>query len=170
MSDLDIDIISASAGSGKTYRLSTLLDEEVSSGRVRPDAILATTFTRKAAAELQERARNRLLSAGRGQDAQRLAASRIGTVNAVCGDLVSSFAFELGLSPSVEVLDEALAEGEFAKALASSLPPDAEAALDAVAARFSEVDWRQAVAEICKQARSNNLSPADLRAGKARSL
>ena len=49
----NIHIITASAGSGKTYRLSTLLHEKIASGEVRPEAVIATTFTKKAAAELQ---------------------------------------------------------------------------------------------------------------------
>jgi ATP-dependent exoDNAse (exonuclease V) beta subunit len=50
-----IHIITASAGSGKTYRLTELLENKISSGEARPEAVMATTFTRKAAAELQER-------------------------------------------------------------------------------------------------------------------
>ena len=42
-----IKIISASAGSGKTTRLARLLEESVTSGQARPDAIVATTFTTK---------------------------------------------------------------------------------------------------------------------------
>ena len=90
-----IQIISASAGSGKTYRLSELLEEEVRSGNVRSNAILATTFTKKAAAELQERVRTKLLGAGLATEAQQLATSRIGTVNSVCGRLLGDFAFHL---------------------------------------------------------------------------
>ena len=57
-----IKIVSASAGSGKTYRLTTELVEGIRSRNVRPDAVVAMTFTRKAAAELQERVRARLVS------------------------------------------------------------------------------------------------------------
>jgi len=74
-----IQIISASAGSGKTYRLSEELKQALSSGQVRPEAVLATTFTRKAAAELQERARQHLLKSGRVAEAQQMGAAMIGT-------------------------------------------------------------------------------------------
>jgi len=170
MSFRKIDIISASAGSGKTYRLSELLRDEVVEGRVRPDAILATTFTRKAAAELQERVRGRLLKAGRGIDAQRLAASRIGTVNSVCSDLVTSFAFELGLSSNVRVLEQEQADAEFKKVLSLSLPKDLVETLDAVAGRFADVEWREDVAKVCNRARSNGLVETDLQSGMERSL
>src|SRR5690606_15318562 len=114
-----IRIITASAGSGKTTRLSQVLDEAIAEGRVRPDGIVATTFTRQAAAELTERARSRLLAGGRGREAHQLLAARIGTVNAVCGTLVADYAFELGLSPRLRVLDEDAAEIEQKRALAS---------------------------------------------------
>src|SRR5688500_1640308 len=106
----DINIVSASAGSGKTYRLTEILEAAVVDQSVRAHAVLATTFTNKAAAELQERVRVRLLAAGRTVDAQHLSAARIGTVNSVCGRLVSDFAFDLGLSPELRVLDEEPAE------------------------------------------------------------
>ena len=83
-----IELISASAGSGKTYRLADALERAVTKENVRPGAILATTFTRKAAAELQERVRTRLLHANRVEDALALAGARIGTVNSVAGALV----------------------------------------------------------------------------------
>ncbi|MBK6429173.1 MAG: UvrD-helicase domain-containing protein [Blastocatellia bacterium] len=95
------EIISASAGTGKTYRLAGLLLGTIRSGTARPEAVVATTFTNKAAAELRERVRRRLLSAGLADEARRLRAARIGTVNGICGQLVSDFAFELGLPPDL---------------------------------------------------------------------
>ena len=47
--------VSAGAGSGKTYRLTQILHEKLSSGQARPAGVIATTFTRKAATELRER-------------------------------------------------------------------------------------------------------------------
>ena len=38
-----IEIISASAGSGKTHRLTEVLNEAIAAGSARPDAVLATT-------------------------------------------------------------------------------------------------------------------------------
>ena len=40
---MNIRIIAASAGTGKTYRLTQELDEAIASGRARPDSIVATT-------------------------------------------------------------------------------------------------------------------------------
>ncbi|MCP3955872.1 MAG: UvrD-helicase domain-containing protein, partial [Desulfobacterales bacterium] len=114
---MKIQIISASAGSGKTYRLSELLEQVVRNNEVRPDAILATTFTKKAAAELQERVRTRLLAAGLTAQAQQLSISRIGTVNAVCGGLLTDFAFDLGISPGQKVLEEEAVSGVIGRAM-----------------------------------------------------
>ena len=59
-----ITFISAGAGSGKTHRLTELLQEELTSRGARPAGVIATTFTRKAAAELRERVRAQLLQQG----------------------------------------------------------------------------------------------------------
>lgn len=61
---MNIQIVTASAGTGKTTRLAKLLDEAVKNAAARPEAILATTFTKKAAAELLNRARTGLLQGG----------------------------------------------------------------------------------------------------------
>ena len=51
------EIISASAGSGKTYTITELIYELVNEGQVTADKIIATTFTIKAAQELKGRIR-----------------------------------------------------------------------------------------------------------------
>ena len=160
---MNIRIITASAGTGKTYRLTEELGRAIESGRVRPDAIVATTFTTQAAAELIERARARLLRAGRARDAQRLLAARIGTVNSVCGALVTEFAFELGMSPHVRVLDEAAAEIELRRALARVVSETRAGDLDTFRERFErDRDWRVDVATIVEAARANGLDVSQL--------
>ena len=57
---MNLKIISAGAGSGKTYRLTQEMVQLLKDG-VRANGIIATTFTTKAAAELQERVRVKLL-------------------------------------------------------------------------------------------------------------
>ena len=73
-------IISAGAGSGKTYRLAEellglLLGEE----GIRPSGVIVTTFTRKAAGELKERIRRKLLEEGRPKLANSIRSPRVGT-------------------------------------------------------------------------------------------
>src|SRR3546814_20053855 len=60
-----LTFISAGAGSGKTHRLTNLLYERLAAGQAQPSGVIATTFTRKAAAELRERTRTLLLEKGR---------------------------------------------------------------------------------------------------------
>lgn len=113
-----VEFISAGAGSGKTYKLTATLSDALESGAARPDAILATTFTIKAAKELRERARSWLLGKGRIDLATAVGQAKIGTVNSVCGRLLQRFCFELGLSPDQTVLSD----GQVKRLLATSCP------------------------------------------------
>ncbi|MCB0624313.1 MAG: UvrD-helicase domain-containing protein, partial [Saprospiraceae bacterium] len=96
-------IISAGAGSGKTYRLTSEM-VELLKGDVRAAGIIATTFTKKAAAELQERVRVRLLEAGLRQQANELNHALIGTVHGLGVKLLQRFAYEAGVSPEVSII------------------------------------------------------------------
>ena len=153
-----IEIISASAGSGKTYHLASLLDDAIANGSARPHAVLATTFTNRAAAELKERTRMRLLQAGRLEDAHRLGAARIGTVNAVCGRLVGDFSFELGLAPDLRVIDENAATVALRQAMSRVVTAADTEQLAEVKRRFDESwDWQWDVERIVTLARANRV-------------
>ncbi|HWO23547.1 MAG TPA: UvrD-helicase domain-containing protein [Kofleriaceae bacterium] len=168
---MNVRIITASAGSGKTFRLTQELDAAIAARRARPEGIVAATFTTHAAVELIERARARLLMGGRAREAQQLLAARIGTVHAVCGMLVEEFAFELGLSPAVRVLDDAAAELELRRALARVVTEARASELERLRARFEpERDWRGEVRRIVEAARTNGLGGAALGACAERSI
>jgi len=164
-----IELILAGAGTGKTTRLAKELGRALVEDGVRPEAVLATTFTRQAAAELAERARTRLLATGRPEDAHRLQAARIGTVNAVCGRLVEEFAFELGLSPDVRVIDEALANQTLREALSTVATTEEHRRLGALSHRMVELEWEMAVARVVAAARSNGLNGEGLAASREQS-
>src|ERR1041385_4632297 len=100
-----VDVVLASAGTGKTTRLVRLIREALQSG-LRPDQVLATTFTNIAAEELRERTRAQLTSSGMVGDATGMLGARMGTVHSVCGSIISEFALESGRSPITNVLDE----------------------------------------------------------------
>ena len=166
-----IEIISASAGSGKTYRLATVLHDAIATAAARPDAVLATTFTNRAAAELKERTRTRLLQAGRVEDAHRLGAARIGTVNAVCGRLVADFAFELGLAPNLRVIDERAAAMALRQAMSRVVTADDTEKLADVKRRFDESwEWQRDVERIVTLARANRVAPEALARSAERSI
>lgn len=155
-----ITLISASAGSGKTYSLIRTLVEHLDRGG-RPDAFVATTFTNKAAAELTERVRTRLLECGRRSDAQLVLDGYIGTVNSVCGRLLKEFALEAGLSPTLDVLPDGEDQAAFERAIASIVEKYA-ADIAPIAGRFEMEDWRVAVMKICNTARINSITPEAL--------
>mgnify|MGYP003631257099 CR=1 FL=1 len=168
---MNVKVITASAGSGKTYRLSELLDEALTNGEARPEFIIATTFTKKAAAELTERARTRLLDGGNTKAAHALLAARIGTVNSVCGSIVSDFAFELGLSPSLQVIDEDGADIELRRALSSVVSADQRDHMDRLNRHFcKETNWQHEVCNIISAARANDLSSWGIRDCGERSI
>lgn len=100
-----VRVVTASAGTGKTHRLVTEVHDAVAHG-TQAGSILATTFTKRAAAELVSRARGLLVEDGRLHDAEQLLAGRFGTVNSVFGALLREFAFEGGRSPVTEVIPE----------------------------------------------------------------
>lgn len=99
-----VRFISAGAGSGKTYRLTEELERVLASREVEPGKVIATTFTIKAAAELRDRVRKRLVESGYPRLAEETAQALIGTVHSVCEKLLVRFAFELGLSPQVGIV------------------------------------------------------------------
>lgn len=168
---MKVRIITASAGTGKTTRLSEILDEAIGARGVAPERVVATTFTREAAAQLIERARSRLLASGRGAEAHQLLAARIGTVNSVCGALVSEHAFELGLSPELRVLDETAAEVALRRALAGVVSSADAAALEATRRRFlDKLDWRHEVRKLIEASRTNRIDSGALRGFARRSI
>lgn len=116
-----ITFISAGAGSGKTHRLTELLHEELASGGIRPSAVMAMTFTRKAASELRERVRGHLLESGQYQLAAAMGSARIGTVNSVCGQLIERFSFEAGVSPDLQVLEDQASKALLSQAMEATL-------------------------------------------------
>lgn len=124
-------LIRASAGSGKTYRLSSrYLGIVAHTGR--PDEILATTFTRKAAGEILDRIMMRLaLAAGNSkkldelndslegpslsqddclralrQIPQQLHRLQVKTLDSHFIRLAQCFSFELGMPPDWSIIDD----------------------------------------------------------------
>ena len=159
---MTIEIVSASAGSGKTYRITEIVEGEVRAGRARPEAVVAVTFTNRAADELARRLRARFLDAGMRDEADRLASARIGTVHSVFGRLVDDFAIDLGLAPNQEVLDENEAHTLFRACVSFVVADDDAEQLDELQQRMPAFDWTGSVARLVELARANGLRPVDL--------
>ncbi len=150
-----VGVITASAGTGKTHTLTERIKTDVGAG-LDPARLVATTFTVKAADELRERARGRLLSQGDASNAVRMLGARVGTVNGVCGGLVQEFAFGLGLSPIVEVIDQDGAEAAFVKAANVAVAAHADD-LDRLASLLGIEKWMDDVVRVVELARANNI-------------
>lgn len=101
-----IKYISAGAGSGKTYTLTHQLAELIIEEKVKPEGIIMTTFTIKAASELRERAKAVLYERGRFDEAERLDQSLIGTVHSVAYALIQKYWYYLGISPDLQVMTD----------------------------------------------------------------
>jgi ATP-dependent exoDNAse (exonuclease V) beta subunit len=166
-----IRFISAGAGSGKTYRLTELLHEMLSAGKVNAAGVIATSFTKKAAAELRERVRSHLSNKGQHALATAIGQAQIGTVNSVCGALLARFTFEAGLPPEQRVLDEDRAQQVLKEAI--DLVTEGQSLADFLAAarrlglgesvRQQAIPWQKAFREIVDSARANGIDPEVLR-------
>ncbi len=169
-----VGIVTASAGTGKTYDLTSRIEAEIAAGQA-PERIVASTFTVKAAEELRERARSRLIGAGHTQAAIRLLGARISTINGVSGGLVKEFAFGLGLSPIVDVIEESAAAIAFREAanLAIGKRADEMGRLSRAFGydeAYAEKDWRADVNKVVELARANNIAPEALARCAERSI
>jgi ATP-dependent helicase/nuclease subunit A len=127
-------VVHAAAGTGKTWLLVSRVIRLLLEG-VKPSSILAVTFTRKAATEMRLRVGQRLLEMCRAADSeldamlqaigvepsaeassrarrlyeQQLVAPRelrATTFHAFCQELLSRFAFEAGVPPSFDLIEQ----------------------------------------------------------------
>ena len=131
MTDINHVMISASAGSGKTYQLTTRYVALLARGQA-PNRIVALTFTKKAAGEFFDEIIKKLASATKSkEDAAKLAVAigmpemkcddfsrllklfidyipqlRLGTMDSFFASIVKAFPLELGLSGDFELLQD----------------------------------------------------------------
>jgi ATP-dependent helicase/nuclease subunit A len=108
----ELTVVSAGAGTGKTYDICETISDAIVNG-LHPSRILATTYTRKAAAELKTRLQTRLLRDERfkgSKETQAMAElvdlAAVGTVHSVGHQLLTRYAIRLGMSPHLLVLEE----------------------------------------------------------------
>ncbi|KYC32342.1 DNA helicase UvrD [Sphingobium sp. 22B] len=174
----NITTVVASAGAGKTTRIVGNIATEVTSRD--PETIVATTFTVKAADELIERSRAKLFELGMPDKAARLLGARFGTVNAICGQIVSENAIALGRSPRAEVIPEGSVSRIFAIAADAAIErhaPTLNLLADVMgffepkrAADAERNDWRTTVRRLIELARANGIPAQDLSVSAERSV
>lgn len=133
------ELVVASAGAGKTFRLSSRIIELLASG-APPEEIFASTFTRKAAGEILERVLLRLAAGGSSEGGladpelsraeclhllevlvRRLHAVNVGTLDSFFQRMARAFQMELGLPPGWTLSDGPAEEGLQAEAVARLL-------------------------------------------------
>ncbi len=99
-------VVVASAGTGKTTRLTDDFDRALAACDFDGERVLAITFTENAAVEMKERITERVVSR-LGLDGVRVSYGiRVSTVDAFCRREISRHAFLLGLTPEFTVLEE----------------------------------------------------------------
>jgi ATP-dependent exoDNAse (exonuclease V) beta subunit len=156
-----ITVIAASAGTGKTYRLSHEYLEGLSAAKQNDSSIIATTFTNKAADELLERIRRLLLEQGKWLEAQAVLSGYLGTVNSLCGRFLSEHAIDAGLSPDLTIIGEERLQAVFAIAIDSVIHEFA-AEMNGPTLRLQLDNWRERVKQVIDHARDNNIDASEL--------
>jgi ATP-dependent exoDNAse (exonuclease V) beta subunit len=131
-------LLAAGAGSGKTTVLVERYVRACVEDGLRPSEILAITFTERAAWELKERLRARMIELRRRDLARDVEAASIGTFHGFCASILRADALAAGLSPGFDVLDEGLAErlrfAAFAAALRGAMRAGGTRLVDLAAA------------------------------------
>jgi ATP-dependent helicase/nuclease subunit A len=131
-------LLAAGAGSGKTSVLVERFVRAVCEDGIAPGRILAITFTERAAGELEERVRERLLALGESGAVRAMGGAYVGTFHGFCARVLRAHAREAGLREEFEILDEGLAarlrRQAFAAALGEFLEGERAEAVDLIAA------------------------------------
>jgi hypothetical protein len=158
--------IAAGAGSGKTFVLTRRLLHLIRGG-LRPEELVAVTFTEAAAAELRgrlqgllEREAQRSGDASLGEAARQLPLAQISTIHALCARIVRDHPLESGAELRFQVKDEAQAsmwlDGVLPGVL-GSLPAEA----------FGEVSAEQALEALRLMLKDPHLAEAALQVSLA---
>jgi ATP-dependent helicase/nuclease subunit A len=110
-------VVEAAAGTGKTTELVQRIVSVVESGRGRLSSLISVTFTEKAAGEMKLRIRTELDRAllTRGDDSRlrerlvlalsELETAKVGTIHALCAELLREHPIEVGVDPAFELVD-----------------------------------------------------------------
>ena len=169
----------AGAGSGKTGVLVERYCDCVVEDGLGPEEILAFTFTERAAGELRQRVRSRLMERGReardrgDRDGARriIAAARAGerawitTIHAFCRRILAAHPIAAGLDPRFRVLDDAESTRLRAQAFEAALERLVEGGSTGTArfaAAFNGPRLRDTIAGIHERLRSQGVDPPRL--------
>ncbi|MBI3268761.1 MAG: UvrD-helicase domain-containing protein [Planctomycetes bacterium] len=174
MTDREPEVVTAGAGTGKTYDIVERVVRAITQDGVAIQRIAAITFTNRAADELAGRLTRRLKQAGRDEDAREVDTAYLSTIHAFCLRLLTEHPVESGIPPETRSIDEEEASPLLRRAIS-----DAMSARPAIAeeVRFvtqeclaydpqagsSEDQLREKVLRLIDKARGVAKSAADLR-------
>ena len=106
-------IVSASAGSGKTFVMIQKLVAAIRGG-VDLDNVLAVTFTKKAAAQMKEKLRSALIAGMDGAPAEirtrlkvqlsKISSASISTIHAFCAKLLRTYFYAVGIDGGFDII------------------------------------------------------------------
>ena len=106
-------LVSASAGSGKTFTMIERVKRLILEKGVDVNSILAVTFTEAAASDMKAKLKKALSDKIGGKDDARIVkqlaeipTADISTLHSFCGRLIRRYFFAVGLSPDFSIIDE----------------------------------------------------------------
>jgi len=112
-------VVIAGAGSGKTETMATRVLWLVANGHAKPEEILGLTFTRKAAAELKKRIKDRLKQLRKAGLIDRNLSIEVPvmTYHSYAGNILREYGLRLGIDTDSELIGEAVVWQQAAKVL-----------------------------------------------------
>lgn len=163
-------LVSASAGSGKTFVVIERIIRLVTEENVGIDRILAVTFTNLAAAEMKEKLKTALTKeyneTGEARfkaELDKLPLASISTLHAFCSDLLRKYFYAAGVDAAFEVLDEKKSEKLKTEAMTSlfeslyeSNDEDFTALLSVFSSKRSDRKLRSVIEGVYKYAESES--------------
>ncbi|MCX8210745.1 MAG: UvrD-helicase domain-containing protein [Lewinella sp.] len=147
----------------------------LTSGAARPSGIIATTFTKRAAAELKERVRVSLLRKGMTAEANELKNALIGTVHGLGVKLLKRFAFEAGVSPQVDIIADEDHQRLFNLSMAAVIKVKTIEEIEELCDKLGlsldgeKFNWRKEVLRVVDIIRGNNFDAAAIAKSKRKS-
>ena len=159
-------MITAGAGSGKTHQIcEEIIDHFANNPEWQPAQLIVTTFTNKAASELQERITTRLMEDGDFKRVSELSEAYIGTVHSICLRFLQKYGYLINLSPELNILPE----GDDLTMVSELLDGRELELLHKMELRISQVDsmtkentYPKLVKKVIELARTNGIKAEDL--------
>ena len=121
-------VVIAGAGSGKTETMATRVLWLVANGHAKPEEILGLTFTRKAAAELKKRIKDRLKQLRKEGliDSSVSIEVPVMTYHSYAGNILREYGLRLGIDTDSDLIGEAVVWQQAARVLRNWDDPEFE--------------------------------------------